>query len=138
MSSIRRVIQKDGTGCGLACAAMLGGTSYLRAKTLAVRLGISSDRPPYYTSAGQLSLLLRNLGLRPSKGRRLSKWESLQGLSVVGINYREKDDTWHWVVYVPSADGGYVLDPKKSVKTARRTDFGRMIPRSYIPITRSN
>jgi len=131
---MRRIVQKDVTGCGLACAAMLGGTTYLRAKALAVRLGISSDRPPYYTSSGQLSLLLRKLGLRPSKGRKLSNWASLQGLSVVGINYSERNNIWHWVVYVPSANGGYVLDPRESVKTTRRTDFGRMVPRSYIPI----
>ena len=135
---IRRVVQKDSTGCGIACAAMLSGTTYRRAKLLAIDLGIASDRPPYYTSSRDLSLLLRKLGLEPSRGRRLSRWESLQCLSVVGINHNDETDTWHWVVYVPTANGGYVLDPKKSIKSARRVDFGRMTPRSYIPVLRPN
>lgn len=69
-----------------------------------------------------------------SRGRRLTHWESLTELSIVGINYNDKSDTWHWVVYVPSARGGYVLDPRAAVKANRRYDFYRMRPRSYIPI----
>ncbi|WP_082783655.1 cysteine peptidase family C39 domain-containing protein [Snodgrassella sp. CFCC 13594] len=131
---ICRIIQEDSTGCGLACAAMLGRTTYSRAKSLAIELGIVSNHPPFYTSSRELSLLLSELGLHPSKGRRLSHWESLKCLSVVGINYNDKTDTWHWVVYVPSANGGYVLDPKKSIKSDKREDFNRMVPRSYIPV----
>ena len=131
---IRRIIQKDGTGCGVACAAMLGGVSYSRARSVAVSLGIIGERDSCYTYAREVSALLREFGLCPLKGRRLTRWESLHCLGVVGVNYNADHGSWHWVVYVPSADGGYVLDPKASVKTSRRTDFTRLRPRSYIPV----
>jgi len=68
------------------------------------------------------------------RGRRLTHWTSLSALSIGGINYNEEFDTWHWVVYVPTAQGGYVLDPRASVKAHRRYDFHRMRPRFFIPI----
>lgn len=134
---VRRILQEDSTGCGLACVAMVAGTSYAKVKAIAIRLGIAGERPPYYTSAKNLSMLMRELGLRSSKERMLSDWKAFSSPSIVGINFNEKHRTWHWVVYVPSADGGYVLDPKKVIKSARRTDFSRMRPRSYIPMLRA-
>ena len=40
---IRRIVQKDHTGCGIACVAMLSGTTYLQAKKLATELGVVPD-----------------------------------------------------------------------------------------------
>ena len=131
---IRRVVQMDPTGCGIACAAMLGRTTYSRAKSLAVDLNIVSSKPPYYIDTGSLKLLLCALGLTLSKGGKLTHWHSLHCLSVVGVNYNERNSTWHWVVYVPTQDGGYVLDPRMSVTTARRTDFLKMRPRSFVSV----
>ena len=133
---VRRILQEDNTGCGLACVAMVAGTSYAKVKAVAIRLGIATKRPPYYTSAKHLSMLMRELGLRSSKERMLSGWKSFSAPSIIAINL-DKKGNWHWVVYVPSADGGYVLDPKKVIKSVRRTDFSRMRPRSYIPMLRA-
>lgn len=135
---VRRIIQEDVTGCGIACAAMLAGISYSRAKTIALRLGIVGQKPSYYTNASDISKLLRELGLAPSKGRKLSKWSSLRILSVVGVNFSETTGNWHWVVYVPSTAGGHVLDPRATVKTRLRTDWARLRPRSYIPVLQPN
>lgn len=135
---VRRIIQEDATGCGIACAAMLAGISYSRAKTVALRLGIIGQKPPYYTNASDLSKLLRELELVPSRGRKLSKWPSLHSLSIVGVNFSEATGNWHWVVYVPSAAGGHVLDPRATVKTQLRTDWARLRPRSYIPVLQPN
>ncbi|MGH8540883.1 MAG: hypothetical protein ACRETW_10310 [Stenotrophobium sp.] len=117
---------------------MIAGTTYRRVKSFGVAHGIVTNKPPYYTGAGDLSRLLLGFGVLTAKGRRLRHWDSLQCLSVVGINHNEAADTWHWVVYVPSAAGGYVLDPKKTIKAERRVDFGRMHPRSYMPVLRPN
>ena len=131
---MRRIKQEDATGCGIACAAMIAGVSYARARTRAVELGLVDCAPPHYTSSRQLRQLVGSFGATASRGRRLTHWTSLSELSIVGINYNEKSDTWHWVVYVPSTHGGYVLDPRAAVKADRRYDFPRMRPRSFIPI----
>jgi hypothetical protein len=140
--TIRRIVQKDSTGCGLACAAMLAGITYLQAKSKAIELGVvPDDNGHYYTESWQLRPLISALGGYSSKGRNVSRWGSITCLSIVGINYRApkgKDPTWHWVVYVPDDNGGYVLDPMGHVKSARRTDFIRMRPYRYIPVQRPN
>ncbi len=135
---IKRIIQEDSTGCGIACAAMVASVSYIEAKRTAIKYGIVKEKPPYYTTAGELSALLSKFGNDFARGRKLRKWESLDKLSIVGINYKPTYDTWHWVVYVPDSEAGFVLDPRKGVKTYKRTDFSRMRPRSYIPVSHPN
>lgn len=134
---MRRIKQLDATGCGIACAAMIAGVSYKRARKRAIELGIVGDRPPHYTTSGDVRRLLIDLGASAARGRRLTHWESVSGLSIVGINYSKEFDAWHWVVYVPSKRGSYVLDPRAAVKSCRRYDFLRMRPRSFMPVARS-
>ena len=133
---LKRVVQKDATGCGLACIAMVAGVSYTQAKKAAVKSRVVDENQPYYTNSGQLARILEELGGSAEKGRRLSHWSSLTSLCIVGIGYKEAEDTWHWVVFVPDRTGGHVLDPRKSVTTNRRKDFSRMVPHRYIPVTR--
>lgn len=52
--SLLQVIQEDATGCGIACAAMIAGVSYKRARRVAVEIGVVSDTPPHYTNFGQV------------------------------------------------------------------------------------
>lgn len=134
--SLKRVIQKDATGCGLACVAMVAGVSYTQAKKAAIKSRTVEARQPYYTSSGQVARILAELGGGAEKGRRLSHWSSLTSLCIVGIGYKEAEGYWHWVVFVPDPTGGYVLDPRKSVTTNRRKDFSRMVPHRCIPVTR--
>jgi len=135
---IRRRVQKDQTGCGIACVAMLSGITYLKARKLATELGeVPDEKGRYYTQSWQLRHILSELGVSSRKGRKVSKWRSINCLSIVGINYRSpegKDATWHWVIYVPGSDGGYVLDPMGHIKSTRRRDFSRMAPNRYIPM----
>ncbi len=50
--------------------------------------------------------------------------------------HREKTGpAWHWVVFVRDVSGDYVLDPKRALRTHRRTDFGRMKPKWFIRIS---
>ena len=131
---VRRILQQDNTGCGLACVAMVAGTTYAKVKAAAIRLGIASKGKPCYTVANDLARLMREFGKQSSKEKMISRWQTFKHPSIVAINLNPKNGNWHWVVYVPGADGGHVFDPKKSIKTVKRTDFSRMRPRSYIPM----
>lgn len=130
---MRRIVQKDPSGCGIACAAMIAGATYAAARKSAIELGIVENEPPHNTESRDLIALLGSLGVTACRGRRVSHWSSLRMLSIVGINYRASDEGWHWVVYVPNPQGGYVLDPNTRIQANRRTDFSRMKPHRYIP-----
>ena len=133
----RRVLQQDATGCGIACAAMIAGVSYAYAKAIAIELGLIEKSGSQYTTSRKLIRLLAELDVIALTGRKLKHWESVDCLSIVGINYRPNHEIWHWVVYVPDDKIGYVLDPRRIVKSSKRVDFTRMRPRSYIPVTHS-
>ncbi|WP_223621318.1 hypothetical protein [Lysobacter sp. ESA13C] len=144
---IRRKTQEDATGCGLACVAMLGGIGYAQARVLARRLGVGPHdrvvgrgdqartvRNAYFSDARQLRRMLKLLGLRAGPERRLARWEALDRSGIAGINPNRREGSWHWVVYLHSDEGGCVLDPNPRVRSERRTDFGRMKPRCFIPV----
>lgn len=132
---IKRVIQEDSTGCGIACVAMVAGISYAEAKQLTVNNKIlKKSVKNFYTTTKDLVNILKSIGIEPSKGRKVRYWSSINNISIVAINFLETTDTWHWVVFIPDADTGYVLDPSKRIKAEKRIDFSRMRLRSYIPI----
>jgi len=132
---MNRIIQEDNTGCGLACVAMVTGKSYQEIKLLAIHLNICNEKGPYYTRAKDICSLLKYYRIGFSKVRHVKNWSSINDNSIVAINYDEKLDTWHWVVYINGYINGYVLDPRKKVKSIERKDWNRMRPRSCIPIT---
>jgi hypothetical protein len=63
-------------------------------------------------------------------------WEALPDLALLSIKWHlEKGRPyWHWVVFVREKGQPYVLDSKKGLRTHRRTDFGRMKAKWYIPV----
>lgn len=133
---IKRVIQEDSTGCGIACIAMVAGISYAEAKQITLNNEIlKKSVKNFYTTTKDLVNILNSIGIESSKGRKVRYWSSINTISIVGINFLETTDTWHWVLFIPNEDTGYVLDPSKRVKTEKRTDFSRMRLRSYIPIS---
>lgn len=133
---MKRIIQDDNTGCGFACVAMVTGKTYQEIKQCAIGLNICNKNGPYYTSTKDVCSLLESYEIGFSKGRHVKKWSSINDNSIAAINYNEKSDTWHWVVYIKENKGKeYVLDPNKQVKSIRRMDWKRMRLRSYIPIS---
>lgn len=132
---MQRIIQIDSTGCGLACVAMLAGRSYEQVKRNSIRLGILEESGPFYTVAKNLRELLRSYNISCDSGGKIRKWESLPDKAILAINHQEKSNSWHWVVFVrESKEEFYILDPRRAVKSERRTDFGRMQLRSYIAV----
>ena len=133
---IKRVIQEDSTGCGIACIDMVAGISYAEAKQITLNNEIlKKSVKNFYTTTKDSVNVLNSIGIESSKGRKVRYWSSINTISIVGINFLETTDTWHWVLFIPNEDTGYVLDPSKRVKTEKRTDFSRMRLRSYIPIS---
>lgn len=131
---IKRIIQDDATGCGLACVAMIVGATYAEVKKVALDNGILEEKRTFYTISRDLISLLNYFNFKAERGKEVSHWSSIQSLSIVAINFRESSNSWHWVVYVPDENQGYVLDPHKKIKKEQRRDLSRMRLRSYISI----
>lgn len=114
---------------------MISGRSYADVKRCAIQLDIVSSSGPFYTEPKDLRKLLDKYNIVSLPGKMVRKWESLPSIAIVAINYQQKSNTWHWVVFSRHlSDVGFVLDPRKAVISARRTDFGRMLLRSYIEV----
>ena len=133
-TEIKRILQEDATGCGLACIAMIVGETYADVKKVALENEILEEKRTFYTKGKHLITLLDYFNFKAKRGRKVNNWSSIQSVSIVAINYRENIDSWHWVVYVPDENKGYVLDPHKKIKNDKRIDFSRMRLRSYIPV----
>lgn len=133
---VKRVIQKDRTGCGLACIAMLAGRTYGDVREAAVELKIVRTGGFYMKTADIRKLgMVFNLHITAQRGRAFRSWEELPDTALVAINPRNDGLYWHWVVFVRRNGSEFVLDPKESVKTERRTDFGRMKAIWFLPVS---
>lgn len=124
---MRRVIQEDTTGCGLACIAMLSGRKYKDVRQIALNELEFNDGGEFYTGTRDLVYLGQCFSLKI--GKRLRKFKSfdlLPNKAILAINYKEKSDTWHSVVFHRTHKEQYVLDPKKSIKTSKRIDLLRI------------
>lgn len=134
---MKPVIQRDPTGCGIASVAALAGVSYARAKSAARALGIDVGDPRLWSEKRHVRALLRRFGVRTAAGETpFRAWRALPDLALLAIKWhREKGKPcWHWVVFVREGERACVLDPKKSLRTNVRTDFGRIRPKWFIGI----
>ena len=108
---MRRVIQEDTTGCGLACIAMLSGRSYKEVRNLALKELGFEDNGEFYTGTSHLVSLGQEFDLKIGKRRRKFKsFDLLPNKVILAINYKEKSDTWHWVVFHRTNKEQYILD----------------------------
>jgi len=133
---MRRRKQFDTTGCGLACIATLANKPYTDVRKVAIsKLGFDTDGD-FYTKTEQLIKLGSLFGVKISAKRRhqFKGWVHLPNSAILAINYNKDSESWHWVVFRRVAYTAYVIDPRRSVKTNRRTDFGRMKPFAFLPI----
>jgi ABC-type bacteriocin/lantibiotic exporter with double-glycine peptidase domain len=137
---MKPVIQEERTGCGIASVATVAGVSYRQAKQVANRLGIFAADPRLWSETEYVRRLLREFGVRAARAEvRFAAWRSLPDLALLAIKWHRVRGRsfWHWVVFWRGPTGPVVLDPKRSLRTHRRTDFGRMSPRWYITITKA-
>lgn len=135
-NSLQPVIQLDRTGCGLASVAVLTGRTYTAVKREAASLGIHVSDPALWGETRHVRKLLARAGVGVGRQRDFVAWESLPARALLAIKWhREKTGpAWHWVVFVRDDGVPCVLDPKRALRHHRRTDFGRMKPKWFLPI----
>jgi hypothetical protein len=134
---MKPVVQLERTGCGIASVAAVAGLSYPKTKSIANSLGIYAHDERLWSKTVHVRKLLKHLGIKSgSREIPFRSWEALPDLALLSIKWHlEKGRPyWHWVVFVRDNGRSCVLDPKKSLQTNRRTDFGRMKPKWYIPL----
>ncbi|HWB02770.1 MAG TPA: hypothetical protein VG796_07070 [Verrucomicrobiales bacterium] len=132
---IRRIIQKTGTSCGVACVAMLARLSYRDAfRTGILCFEASHWSSSHRTDSSELRKMLNSLGWK--LGRRVScrAWRKVPPGSLVAVHLK-KDDGWHWVVSDADDDGPFFYDPKRSIRINRRRDFSRVRVAWYHSVT---
>ena len=134
---MKPVVQEEGTGCGIASVATLAGVSYRQARRAAGRLGISAEDPRLWSETGHVRRLLKQYGLRAAaKETPFLSWETLPDLALLAVKWHRAGGRafWHWVVFRRGPQGPVVLDPKLTLRTHVRTDFGRMKPKWFIAV----
>jgi hypothetical protein len=137
LEKMNPIVQEDRTGCGIASVAAIAGKRYSVVKRAANRLGIGVTDSKLWSETGHVRRLLDFFGV--AAGERecaFVSWSKLPPCALLAIKWhREKNGAaWHWVVFVREENHNYVLDPKRSLRTNRRTDFGRMKPKWFIPL----
>ena len=131
---MKPVVQRDRTGCGIASVAALTQRSYATVKRTAAQLGIVVTDARLWTDPAPVRRLLAHFHLSAGKQTPFTAWAALPDRALLAIKWHRgpAGPAWHWVVFVRTAAGPCVLDPKRALRTNRRTDFGRMKPRWFI------
>ena len=134
---MKPVIQGEATGCAIASAAAIAGVSYAIAKKTANGLDIFAQDQRLWSETSHVRKLLKHFGYRV-QGREVpfQSWTQMPNLALLAVKWHlEKNRPfWHWVVFVRDQGSSYVLDSKKALRQHRRTDFGRIKPKWYIPV----
>ena len=135
--TLKPVVQLERTGCGIASAAAIAGLSYGKAKSIANGLGIRAEDERLWSDTKPVRRLLSHLGCSTSSRELPFRgWDKLPDLALLSINWHLENGRpcWHWVVFVRQHGGACVLDSKRALRNHRRTDFGRMKPKWFIPV----
>ena len=132
---MRRILQEDSTGCGLAVIAMLSGETYEKIRSIAVNDLGWDETGSFETGTRDLRDLAGFFNIEIGKRRRpFKEFNALPNLAILAINYNEQIDDWHWVVYRRVKGDQFFLDPKKSIRTNKRRDFRRIKVKWYLPV----
>ena len=137
--AVRPVVQLDRTGCGIAASAAIAGLGYREAKSIAKSIGIRVEDEALWSNTAHVRRLLRRLGIRARAGETpFRSWRALPDLALLSTKWHLERGRpyWHWVVFVRDGSGAYVLDSKKALSRHCRTDFGRIKPKWFIPVTK--
>jgi hypothetical protein len=124
-------------GCGIATVSAIVGLSYPEVKSVANSLGIFAHDECLWSETAHVRMLLNHFGVRTgSREVPFRSWDSLPDIALLAIKWHLENGRpyWHWVVFVRENGQSFVLDSKKSLRTNRRTDFGRMKPKWYISV----
>lgn len=133
---LRRIVQKTGTSCGLACVAMLARLSFREVETLARKKVSEIFEADHQRTYGKhLRVLLKSLGWRLGRQVKCRTWKRVPPNALVAVQWKRLEDRWHWVVSSEDESGPCFLDPRKQVKALRRRDFKQVRPSWYHRVT---
>ena len=136
---MKPVIQKETTGCGIASVAAIAEVSYNTARKEAAKLGIHASDKKLWSDPKYVLDLLKEFKVNTSERKTPFKsWDKLPDLALLAIKWHKENGKpfWHWAVFVRDKNESYVLDSKASLKTNKRTDFGRMKLKWYIEVNK--
>lgn len=110
MTTPRYVKQKDKTGCGYACVAMLTNPpqSYEKIK----RAHVGRRTTGLHTDNKEIKILLKEHGVeyegrfRSVRGRA---WSEISYLALVGCGFTKRTGNWHWIIF--DGRSGLLYDP---------------------------
>lgn len=137
---MKPVLQLERTGCGIASVATIAGLRYRRVQRAANRLGIFAEDERLWSETAYVRRLLRYYGVRAAQTEvRFQSWQRLPDLALLAIKWHRVRGRafWHWVVFRRGPEGPVVLDPKRGLRTNTRTDFGRIRPKWFLAVTKS-
>lgn len=134
---MKPVVQEEITGCAIASAAAIAGMTYAETKIIANSIGIYAEDSKLWSETTYIRNLLGKLGIEAANiETEFSNWESVPDVALLSTKWHmEKGKPyWHWAVFVREERESYILDSKKSLKTNKRTDFGRIKPKWFIEV----
>ena len=113
MRTMRLIKQKNPTGCGVACVAMIAGVEYLDSKTVFCKLldRNKDKRKSLRTYSEDLKSLLFEFGIE-SEIKETTSWRGLSGVSIVAVNW--EGIKFHWVIVIKDKNRFIVIDPETS------------------------
>ena len=122
----------------MASVAALTRKSYAHVKRIAGGLGIVVTDSSLWSDPAPMRRLLVHFRFTAKGPLEFTSWEALPERALLAIKWHEEPTgpAWHWVVFVREKDGSFVLDSKKTLRTHRRTDFGRIKPKWFIAVSR--
>ena len=135
---LKPVIQLERTGCGIAAVAALAGINYRETQRLANRLCIFADDSMLWSETHHVRRLLQEYGIRSANTEApFTSWKALPDLALLAVKWHKERGRafWHWVVFWRGPRGPVVLDSKRALRRHVRTDFGRMMPKWFIPVS---
>ena len=134
---MRPVVQLERSGCGIASVAAIAGLSYRKTRAIANSLGIYAEDKRLWSDTAHVRRLLRHFGfIATTREHPFRSWNALPDLALLSIKWHLEQGRpyWHWVVFAREDGHAYVLDSKESLRKNRRTDFGRIKPKWFIPV----
>jgi ABC-type bacteriocin/lantibiotic exporter with double-glycine peptidase domain len=114
-SSFHKVLQRQRTDCGVACLAMIAGTSYEAALEAFTKAGLHLYRQrkrPLTSNFKELTAAAAHLGLALHR-RAFESWPHIQSPTILKVSGGRagRKGNWHWVVAHRTPTGVEIQDP---------------------------
>ena len=85
---IKSVIQEELTGCAIASTAVLAGTTYKEAKSVANDLGIYAEDKALWSETDYIRRLLLSFNIETDKNKTtFTGWDQLPNRALLAINW---------------------------------------------------